>query len=145
MVAFNLVAIHNVTYCHSTSLTLSQLSHFDYTITASLTTITVTSIIVHSKSHTVQHNYITKHTSHQAVITLYIKSIKAMPLALHKIYHSQNICIHFPEHWAQSFNNQQFVPNFPPKLLDSCILLYTYLTTATGSKTIKCFTINNLL
>ena len=45
---------------------LAAISHFDYKITAPLTTITVTSIIVHSKS---QHNYIIKHTSHQAVIT----------------------------------------------------------------------------
>ena len=48
---------------------LVAISHFDYTITALLTAITVTSIIVHGKSHTVQHNYITKRTSHQAVIT----------------------------------------------------------------------------
>ena len=48
---------------------LVAISHLDYTIIAPLTAITVTSVIVHSKSHTVQHNYITKHTSHQAVIT----------------------------------------------------------------------------
>ena len=34
-----------------------------------------------------------------------------MLLALHKIYYSQNTCIHFTEHYAQSFNNQHFAPH----------------------------------
>ena len=44
---------------------LVAISHFDYTFAAPLTRITVTSTIVHSTSHTVQHNYITKQSFHE--------------------------------------------------------------------------------
>ena len=62
-----------------------------------------------------------------------MKSIKAMPLALHKFFTPKTLAFIFLSIRLNLSNNQQFVPNFLPKLLDSCILLYTYLTTATGS------------